>query len=173
MKAMQQLQPRLKKLQEKYKDDKARLNQETMQLFKTHGANPAGGCLPMLLQFPVYIALYRVLWNSIELYHAPFFWFYKDLAAPDPYYITPVLLGLFMVLQQKLMPSASADPAQKKMMMLMPVMFAGFMLFLPMGLVLYILVNTVTSVAQQYLYNNDIRLRDAIRGKFPKDMKFS
>ena len=127
----------------------------------------------MLLQFPVYIALYRVLWNSIELYHAPFFWFYKDLAAPDPYYITPVLLGLFMVLQQKLMPSASADPAQKKMMMIMPVMFAGFMLFLPMGLVLYILVNTVTSVAQQYLYNNDIRLRDAIRGKFPKDMKFS
>lgn len=166
MKAMQQLQPRLKELQAKYKDDKQRLNQETMQLFKAHKANPMGGCLPMLAQFPIYIALYKVLWNSIELFHQPFFWFYRDLSAPDPYYITPVLLGVFMAAQQKLMPSASADPAQKKMMMIMPVMFTVFMLFLPVGLVLYILVNTVMSVTQQYLYNKGIRLRDIVRGKW-------
>ncbi|MBT3181509.1 MAG: membrane protein insertase YidC [Deltaproteobacteria bacterium] len=166
MKAMQQVQPQLKELQKKYKDDKQRLNQETMALFKAHKVNPMGGCLPMLAQFPIYIALYKVLWNSIELFHAPFFWFYKDLSAPDPYYITPVLLGLFMVAQQKLMPSTSADPAQKKMMMIMPVMFSVFMLFLPVGLVVYILVNTVMSVTQQYLYNKGIRMRDLIRGKW-------
>jgi len=165
MKAMQKLQPELKKLQEKFKDDKVRLQQETMALFKRNKANPAGGCLPMLLQFPVYIALYRVLWSSIELFHAPFFGPYQDLAAADPYYIMPILLGLFMVAQQKVMPSASADPAQKKMMMIMPVMFTGFMLFLPVGLVLYILVNTVTSVGQQWLYNNDYQLRDVFTGR--------
>ena len=107
-----------------------------------------------------------MLWNSIELYHAPFFWFYKDLAAPDPYMITPIILGVFMVAQQKLMPSASADPAQKKMMMIMPVMFTVFMVFLPVGLVVYILVNTVMTVVTQYMYNKGIRFRDIIRLKF-------
>jgi len=166
MKAMQQLQPRLKELQAKYKNDKQKLNMETMQLFKTHKANPMGGCLPMVLQLPIYIALYKVLWNSIELYHAPFFWFYKDLSAPDPYMITPVLLGIFFLLQQKIMPSATADPAQKKMMMIMPVMFAVFMLWLPVGLVVYILVNTAMSVTQQWMYNKGIRMRDVLRLKF-------
>ncbi len=166
MKAMQQLQPKMKELQKKYKDDKQKLNQETMQLFKAHKVNPMGGCLPMVAQFPIYIALYKVLWNSIEIFHAPFFWFYKDLSAPDPYYIMPVLLGLFMVAQQKIMPSTSADPAQKKMMMIMPVMFSGFMLFLPVGLVLYILVNTGMSVTQQWMYNKDIHMLDLIRGKW-------
>lgn len=166
MKAMQQLQPRLKELQKKFQDDRQRLNQETMQLFRAHKANPMGGCLPMLLQFPIYIALYKVLWNSIELYHAPFFWFYRDLSAPDPYFITPILLGIFMVAQQRLMPSTSADPAQQKMMMLMPVMFSAFMLFLPVGLVVYILVNTAMSVTQQHLYNHGIRMRDLLRGRW-------
>lgn len=166
MKSMTQLQPRLKELQAKFKDDKQKLNQETMQLFRAHKVNPMGGCLPMLLQFPIYIALYKVLWNSIELYHAPFFWFYRDLSAPDPYLITPILLGIFMVAQQKLMPSTSADPAQQKMMMLMPLMFSVFMLFLPVGLVVYILVNTVMSVTQQWMYNKGIRYRDLIRGKW-------
>ncbi len=166
MKAMQQLQPKLKELQKKYANDREKLNLETMQLFKTHKVNPMGGCLPMVAQFPIYIALYKVLWSSIELYHAPFFWFYRDLSAPDPYLITPILLGLFMVAQQKLTPSASADPAQQKMMMIMPVMFTGFMLFLPVGLVVYILVNTAMSVTQQHLYNKGIRMRDVLRGKF-------
>ena len=168
MKGMQQLQPRLKELKEKYANDKERLNVEMMQLFKNNKVNPMSGCLPMVLQFPVYIALYRVLWNSIELYQAPFFWFYSDLSQPDPYYITPVLLGLFMVLQQKLTPTATADPAQQKMMMLMPVMFAVFLAFLPVGLVIYILVNTVLTVLQQWMNNNDIRFRDLLRGRFPK-----
>ncbi len=165
MKAMQQLQPKLKELQAKFKDDKQRLNQETMMLFKAHKVNPMGGCLPMLAQFPIYIALYKVLWNSIELFHAPFFWFYKDLSAPDPYFITPILLGVFMVAQQKLTPSASADPAQQKMMMIMPIMFTVFMLFLPVGLVIYILVNTVMSVTQQYMYNNNIGIMELIKKK--------
>lgn len=164
MKAMQKMQPKIKELREKYKDDKQRLNQETMALFRSHKVNPMGGCLPMILQMPIYIALYKVLYNSIELYHAPF-WFYKDLAAPDPYLATPILLGLFMVFQQKMTPTASADPAQKKMMMFMPIMFTGFMIFLPMGLVLYILVNTVMTVIQQYMMNHDIRWRDILRGR--------
>lgn len=168
MKGMKDIQPQLKAIKEKYKDDKERLNLEMMQLFKRHKVNPMSGCLPMILQFPVYIALYRVLWNSIELYHAPFFWIYKDLSQPDPYYITPVLLGVAMFLQQKLTPSATADPAQQKMMMIMPVMFTVFLAFLPVGLVVYILVNTLLTVLQQWMNNNDIRFRDLIRGKLPK-----
>ena len=155
MKAMQKIQPQLKELQAKYKGDREKLNTETMKLFKMHKVNPMGGCLPMLLQFPVYIALYRVLWNSVELYHAPFFWFYKDLSAPDPYLIAPILMGIAMFLQQKLTPTAT-DPAQKKMMMIMPVMFTGFMLFLPVGLVMYIFVSTSMAVIQQYMYNKNI-----------------
>jgi YidC/Oxa1 family membrane protein insertase len=166
MKEMQKLQPQMKEIQAKYKDDKQRINVETMQLFRAHKVNPMGGCLPMLLQFPIYIALYKVLWNSIELYHAPFFWFYRDLSAPDPYFITPILLGIFMVAQQMLTPSASADPTQKKMMLMMPIMFSVFMLFLPVGLVVYILVNTVMSVTQQWMYNKGIGFMDVVRGRW-------
>jgi YidC/Oxa1 family membrane protein insertase len=164
MKAMQNLQPQLQKLREKYKDDRERLNQETMSLFKTHKVNPMGGCLPMLLQMPIYIALYKVLYNATDLYHAPFFGFYRDLSAPDPYFILPILLGVFMVLQQKMSPSMG-DPTQAKMMMLMPVLFAGFMLFLPLGLVLYIFVNTVMTVVQQYMNQKNISLLSLIRRK--------
>ena len=166
MKEMQRLQPRLAELKEKFKNDKQRLNMETMQLFKSHKVNPMGGCLPMLLQMPIYISLYKVLYNSIEIYHAPFFGFYKDLSAPDPWFILPILLGVSMVLQQKMTPSPSADPAQQQMMMLMPVMFTAFMLFLPLGLVLYIFVNTAMSVTQQWMYRKDIRWRDILRGRF-------
>lgn len=166
MKKMQDLQPKLKELQVKFGNDKQRIQQETMNIFKANGANPLSGCLPMALQIPIYIALYRVLWNSIELFHAPFFAFYRDLSAPDPYLITPIVLGLFMVLQQKLTPTATADPAQRKMMMIMPVMFSVFMLFLPVGLVIYILVNTGMSVATQWLYNRGILLRDLVRGRW-------
>lgn len=165
MKAMQKLQPKMKELKEKYKNDKERLNTETMQLFRANKVNPMSGCLPMLLQLPIYIALYKVLWNAIELYKAPFIFFYKDLSAPDPYLVMPIALGVFMWLQQKMTPSASADPAQAKMMQIMPIMFTAFMLFLPSGLVLYILINTVMSVVQQWMMNNDIRFRDLIRGK--------
>jgi len=168
MKEMQKLQPKLAALKEKYKDDRQRVNTETMALFRSHGVNPMGGCLPMLLQMPIYIALYKVLYNAIEFYHAPFVGFYRDLSAPDPYFILPVLLGVSMVLQQKLTPSPSADPTQKQMMMIMPVMFTAFMLFLPVGLVLYILVNTVSSVLQQWMYQRGIRWRDLLRGRWPE-----
>lgn len=157
MKAMQKLQPRLKEIREKFKDDRQRLNMEMMNLFKSHKVNPMSGCLPMILQMPVYIALYKVLWSSVDLYQTPFFWFYKDLSAPDPYFITPILLGVFMALQQKFMPQATTmEPAQQKMMMIMPLMFSVFMLFLPFGLVLYILVNTVMSVVQQYMVHHEM-----------------
>ena len=162
MKEMKKLQPEMQRLKEKFKEDKQRLNMEMMQLFKTHKVNPMGGCLPMFLQMPIYIALYKVLYNSIELYHAPFFGFYRDLSGPDPYFILPVLLGVFMVLQQKMTPQASVDPTQKEMMMIMPVMFTAFMLFLPVGLVLYILINTFMSVVQQYMSQREIRWRDLL-----------
>lgn len=156
MKAMQKLQPELQSLREKYKDNKEKLNTEMMMLFKRRQVNPMSGCLPMILQMPIYFALYRVLYNAIELYHAPFFWFYRDLSAPDPYMVSPIVLGILMALQQKLTPSASADPMQQKMMMFMPLMFISFMLFLPSGLVIYILVNTVMSVVQQYMVQHDL-----------------
>jgi YidC/Oxa1 family membrane protein insertase len=104
------------------------------------------------------------LYNATDLYHAPFFGFYRDLSAPDPYFILPILLGVFMVLQQKMSPSMG-DPTQAKMMMLMPVLFAGFMLFLPLGLVLYIFVNTVMTVVQQYMNQKNISLLSLIRRK--------
>ena len=163
MKAMQKLQPRLQELRTKYKDSKEKLNMEMMLLFKTHKVNPMGGCLPMLIQMPVYIALYKVLYNAIELYHAPFFWFYRDLSAPDPYLITPILLGILMALQQKLTPVASMDPAQQKMMMIMPLMFSAFMIFLPSGLVIYIMVNTIMSVIQQYMIHREMSFWDLLK----------
>lgn len=156
MKAMQKLQPELQTLREKYKDNKEKLNTEMMLLFKRRQVNPMSGCLPMILQMPIYFALYRVLDNAIELYHAPFFWFYHDLAAPDPYMVSPIILGILMALQQKLTPTASVDPVQQKMMMIMPLMFISFMLFLPSGLVIYILVNTLMSVVQQYMMQHDL-----------------
>ncbi len=174
MKAMQQLQPKLKELRTKYANDKPRQNQEVMQLFKTHKVNPMGGCLPMALQMPIYIILYKVLWNAVELYHAPFLW-YKDMSAPDPYYIAPILMGVSMVLQQKLTPSATGDDAQQKMMMwMMPIMFTALMLFLPVGLVVYIFANTAISVVQQYLMRKNISLSALvmarIRGKKTEEL---
>lgn len=166
MKKMQQVQPRLAALREKFKGDPTRLNAEMMQLFRAEKINPAGGCLPMLLQLPIYFALYKVLWNSVELYRAPFFGFYRDLSAPDPYFISPILMGVAFWLQQKLTPNPSADPAQAKMMQIMSLVFTAFMLFLPSGLVLYILINTAVSVFQQWLMNRGLRMRDVLRGQF-------
>jgi len=163
MKAMQDLQPQLKQMRERYKDDRERLNVETMNLFKANKVNPMGGCLPMLLQMPIYIALYKVLYNATDLFHAPFFGFYNDLSAPDPFYILPILLGISMVFQQRLSPSGG-DPAQAKMMTFMPILFSAFMLFLPLGLVLYIFVNTLMTVVQQYMNQKNISLVDLFRG---------
>jgi YidC/Oxa1 family membrane protein insertase len=153
MKDMQKLQPEMAKLKEKYKDKKEELNRETMGLYKKYKVNPLGGCLPMLLQIPVFIALYRVLLDSIELRHASFisFWI-NDLSAKDPTYVSPLLMGASMFLQQKMTPT-SADPAQAKMMLFMPIVFTFMFLSFPSGLVIYWLVNNVLSIAQQVYIN--------------------
>ena len=122
MKSMQKLQPEMVKLREKFKNDKERLNKEMMQLYKTHSVNPLGGCLPMIVQIPVFFALYKVLLDSIALRHAPFAFWLTDLSAKDPYYITPILMGASMFVQQKMTPT-TADPMQAKIFMMMPIVF--------------------------------------------------
>jgi YidC/Oxa1 family membrane protein insertase len=151
MKAMATLKPEMDKLKERFGDDKNKLNMATMELYKKHGVNPLGGCLPLLLQMPVYFALYSMLGNSVELYRSPFLWVH-DLTAPDPFYVLPVLTGALMFLQQKTQPTP-ADPNQKTMMYAMPVMFTVFNLVWPAGLTIYILTNTVLTFLQQWLMN--------------------
>jgi len=152
-KEMQKIQPKLAELKEKYKKNKDELNRRTMELYRTHKVNPLGGCLPMLIQLPVFFALYRVLLNSIELRHAPFmsFWI-NDLSAKDPTYISPLLMGASMFIQQKMTPTVG-DPAQAKMMLFMPVIFTFLFLSFPAGLVFYWLVTNVLSIGQQYYIN--------------------
>lgn len=149
MRDMQKMQPQMAALKEKYKNDKAKMNKELMELYKRNKINPVGGCLPMVLQIPVFIALYEVLYVAIELRQAPFFLWITDLSEKDPYYITPLLMGATMFLQQKMTPT-SVDPAQQKIMLLMPVVFTVMFLSFPSGLVLYWLVNNVLSIGQQY-----------------------
>jgi YidC/Oxa1 family membrane protein insertase len=150
MRAMQKLQPKMQALREKFKDDKERLNREVMDLYRTHKINPLGGCWPMLLQIPVFFALYKALLNSIELRHAPFLFWIQDLSEKDPCYITPIIMGATMFLQQKMTPMAG-DPNQQKMMMFMPLIFTFMFLSFPSGLVLYWLVNNVLTIGQQFV----------------------
>jgi len=152
MKEMQKVQPEMNRLKEQHKNDKAKLQQEIMLLYKRRKINPMSGCLPMLIQIPVFIALYNALQYTMEMRHAPFFFWIKDLAAKDPIYITPIIMGATMVLQQKMTPTA-ADPTQAKMFMLMPVMFTFLFLNFPSGLVIYWLINNVLSIAHQYYMN--------------------
>jgi YidC/Oxa1 family membrane protein insertase len=153
MKGMQSIQPEIAKLKEKYKDNKEEFAKQQMALYKQYNVNPLGGCLPMLLQIPVFISLYRVLADSIELRHADFITFWiNDLSAKDPTYIAPLLMGASMFLQQKMTPSA-ADPTQAKMMMFMPLIFTVMFLSFPSGLVIYWLLNNVLSIAQQLYIN--------------------
>jgi len=165
MKEMQKLQPRMAKLREKHKNDKQKLNQEMMALYKTYKVNPMGGCLPMVIQIPVFFALFRVLGGCIELRHAPFMLWINDLSAPDrlfnfpfqipfmsPPYGIPVLtllMGASMFLQQKMTPTPG-DPMQAKIMMFLPIIFTFMFINFPSGLVLYWLVNNILSIGQQY-----------------------
>lgn len=155
MKAMQKLQPQIAALKEKYKDDTQRFGQEQMALFRTHKVNPAGGCLPMLVQLPVFIALYAVLSNSVELLHAPFYFWINDLSAKDPFYVFPVLMGISMFVQQKMTPTVGMDPMQQKILLLMPIVFSFIMLNLPSGLTIYIFLSTLLGILQQVLMNRD------------------
>ena len=152
MKVMQQLQPEVKRLQQKYKDDKQALNREIMELYKRRKVNPLGGCLPLLLQMPVFFALYQALPNAIELRQAPFILWIRDLADKDPTYITPLLMGATMFIQQK-MTTVSADPTQMKMMSFMPIFFTFIFLNFPSGLVIYWLVTNVLSIGHQFYIN--------------------
>ncbi|AJE04755.1 membrane protein insertase YidC [Geobacter pickeringii] len=155
MKQMQKLQPKMQELREKYKNDREAMNRAIMELYQTHKVNPVGGCLPMIVQIPVFFALYKALMFSIELRHAPFFLWIQDLAAKDPYYVTPIIMGVTMVVQQKMTPS-QMDPVQQKMMMALPVVFTFMFLNFPSGLVLYWLVNNVLTITQQYYINKSI-----------------
>jgi YidC/Oxa1 family membrane protein insertase len=148
MKSMQMIQPHIARLKEQHKDNTAVLNQEMMKLMRDNKVNPMGGCLPMLLQLPVFWALYQVLQNSIELYHSPFAGWIHDLSLKDPYYVLPVLMGAAMFVQQKMTPS-TMDPAQARVMMIMPVLFSFLMVSLPSGLTLYIFVSTLFGIIQQ------------------------
>jgi YidC/Oxa1 family membrane protein insertase len=143
------LAPKMKEIREKYKGDKPQIQKEMIQLYKKEKANPVSGCLPMLLQIPVFIALYWVLMESVELRQAPFIFWIHDLSAADPYYVLPVLMGLSMFLQQRLNP-APPDPTQAKIMMAMPIIFTVMFLSFPSGLVLYWLVNNCISILQQW-----------------------
>ena len=151
MKAMAAINPQMQAIREKFKSDPQRVNMEIMALMKTHKVNPIGGCLPMLLQLPVFFALYRVLGNSIELYQAPFTLWIHDLSLKDPFYVLPVLMGIVMFIQQKITPS-TMDPAQQKVFMIMPIIFAGMMISLPSGLTLYIFVSTLFGIIQQIYF---------------------
>ncbi|MBN2516283.1 MAG: membrane protein insertase YidC [Deltaproteobacteria bacterium] len=153
MKQMQNLQPKIEAIREKYKGDKTKVNQEVMALYKSYKVNPMSGCLPMLIQLPVFLGLYKALLYSIELRHSPFFFWIQDLSAKDPYYITPIIMGATMFLQQKMSPAPSGDQMQAKMMMWMPVIFTFMFLSFPSGLVIYWLFNNVISIGQQYYVN--------------------
>jgi YidC/Oxa1 family membrane protein insertase len=152
MKAMQKLQPKMQELRDKFKDDKQKLSQETMALYRAHKVNPMGGCLPMLIQIPVFFGLYKALLYAIELRHAPFFWWIQDLSAKDPYYITPIIMGATMFIQQKMTPTAG-DPMQQKIMLFLPIIFTFLFLNFPSGLVIYWLFNNILSIGQQYYVN--------------------
>jgi YidC/Oxa1 family membrane protein insertase len=156
MKKMSSLQPKMQELKEKLGEDKQKLQAATMELYKKEGVNPFGGCLPMLLQIPIFFALYKALLLSIELQGAPFFGWITDLSVKDPYYITPVLMGVTMFLQQKMTPATSADPTQQKIFQFMPVIFTFLFLTFPSGLVVYWLTNNVLTIAQQYLINKKL-----------------
>ncbi|CAM3021951.1 membrane protein insertase YidC [Vibrio neptunius] len=151
MAKMRMLQPKLQAMRERIGDDRQRMSQEMMELYKKEKVNPLGGCLPLLLQMPIFIALYWALMESVELRHSPFFGWITDLSAQDPYYILPLLMGASMFLIQKMSPTTVTDPMQQKIMTFMPVLFTGFFLFFPSGLVLYWLVSNIVTLIQQTL----------------------
>ncbi|MBX3226385.1 MAG: YidC/Oxa1 family insertase periplasmic-domain containing protein [Labilithrix sp.] len=163
--AMRKLKPEVDALNEKFKDDAQAKNLAMMELWKKHGVNPFGGCLPQLVQMPVWFAMYTTLRTAVETYHVNFLWF-RDLSAPDPFYILPLLLGAFMIIQQRIVPQQGMDPVQQKMMMwMMPIVFTVMMLFLPAALGVYMLTNSILGIVQQLVLE-----QVAPRGKPPGEI---
>jgi YidC/Oxa1 family membrane protein insertase len=170
---MQTLQPKLQAIKERYKNNPQKVNQETMDMYKKHGVNPLGGCLPMVIQIPIFIALYRALGSSVELWHAPFALWITDLSAPDTLFTISfgadvfavralaLIMGISMFIQQKMSPTGG-DPRQAKMMLyMMPIMFTFIFWSMPSGLVLYWLVNNVLQIGHQYHMNRELKLSPA------------
>lgn len=153
MQKIKEIAPRIKEVQAKYKGDPQRMNAAVMEMYKKHGANPLGGCLPMLLQIPVFFAIYRVLLNAVELQGAEWALWINDLSRMDPTFILPILMGASMYYQQKLTPNNFTDPMQEKIFKFLPIIFTFFFLTFPSGLVLYWFVNNLFSIGQQYIVN--------------------
>jgi len=169
MAKMREIQPRMKALQDRYKDDRQALSQAMMELYKREKVNPAAGCLPILIQMPFFLAFYWVLLESVEMRQAPFVLWLTDLSSKDPYFILPLIMGAAMLAQQRLNP-APADPVQAKVMQIMPIMFTAFFAFFPSGLVLYWVTNTLLSIAQQWYINKIVHAEATARsGKKSKD----
>jgi YidC/Oxa1 family membrane protein insertase len=159
MAKMRKVAPKMTQIRELYADDKQKQSQEMMALYQKEKVNPLGGCLPILIQMPVFISLYWVLMESVELRHAPWLGWIKDLSTMDPYYILPLIMGASMFVQQKLNP-APPDPMQAKIMQWMPVFFTFFFLWFPAGLVLYWVVNNLLSILQQWIITRQIEAAD-------------
>ncbi len=153
MQKLKDLAPKMKEIQQKYKDDKQKQSMHMMELYKKHNANPMGGCLPLILQIPIFFAIYRVLLNAIELKGAEWIFWIHDLAEMDPYFVLPILMGASMWLQQKITPNTMQDEMQKKIFQMLPIIFTFFFLWFPAGLTLYWFVNNVFTIAQQYFIN--------------------
>lgn len=169
---MRKLQPKLEALRQRFGDNKTELSKATMELYKQEKVNPLGGCLPILVQIPVFIALYWVLLESVQLRQSPFIFWIHDLSIPDPYYILPIIMGVTMLIQQKLNPPPP-DPTQAKVMMVLPIVFTGLFLHFPSGLVLYWVVNNTLSIVQQWyitqkISNNIIKKRFRLKNKSSK-----
>ena len=154
MQKLKYLAPKMKEIQAKYKDDKQKQSMHMMELYKKHGANPMGGCLPLILQIPVFFAIYRVLLNAIELKGAPWMLWIHDLAEMDPYFVLPILMGATMYIQQKITPNTMQDEMQKKIFQFLPVIFTFFFLWFPAGLTLYWFINNLFTIGQQYYINS-------------------
>ena len=161
---MRQLGPKLTRLREQHGSDRQAFSKEMMAIYKKEKINPLGGCLPIVVQMPVFIALYWTLLESVELRHAPFIFWIQDLAVMDPYFILPILMGASMFLQQQLSPTPMGDPIQVKIMKFLPLIFTVFFLWFPAGLVLYWLVNNILSIAQQWVITRQIEKQAAKKG---------
>ena len=155
MAKMRLLAPKMQQLKDEFGDDKMRMSQEMMKLYKEENVNPLAGCLPILLQMPIFLALYWVLVESVELRHAPWILWINDLSAMDPWFILPIFMGITMYVQQQLNPQPT-DPMQAKVMKILPIIFTVFMLFFPAGLVLYWTVNNLFSMVQQQIINKKV-----------------
>ncbi len=168
MQKLKDLAPQMKEIKERYAKDPQKMNMKMMEMYKKHGANPMGGCLPMILQIPIFFGIYRVLLNSVELQGAPWMLWIQDLSQKDPYFILPILMGISMWYQQKLTPNSMTDPMQQKVFQFLPVVMTLFFLTFPAGLVLYWLVNNIFTIAQQLVINKAYAKQKSAKAEIKK-----